>query len=119
MKFVADEHFPAAAVRVLVEAGFEVLEVSKNYSASADPEILGLCMVEGRTLLTMDKDFGALAFLDRLPATCGVILFRLNRVKRDEFCQIVLQAVRSESYGTGYFTVVTKNKIRRRALHER
>ena len=29
-------------------------------------------------LLTFDKDFGKLTYVDRLPATSGVILFRID-----------------------------------------
>lgn len=118
MKLVADEHFPAAAVRVLVQAGFEVLEICRSHSSSSDPEVLAVCMAESATLLTLDKGFGQLTFRDRLPATCGIILFRLEGKDRVEFCRIVLETIQSEDSWSGFFAVVTADKVRRRPLHE-
>ena len=82
MKLIADEHFPSAAVRILAQAGFDVLEICRTHSSSSDPQVLEICMETRATLLTMDKGFGTLTFRDRLPAACGIILFRLEGTGR-------------------------------------
>ena len=118
MKFVADKHFPSAAARILVQAGFEVLEICRFHSSSSDPQVLDVCMASSATLLTMDKGFGTLTFRDRLPANGGIILFRLEGTERQEFCRLVLEAVQSEDSWEGAFAVVSADKIRKRPLHE-
>ena len=115
MKFVADEHFPSAAVRILVQAGFEVLEICRLHSSSSDPQVLDVCMASSATLLTMDKGFGTLTFRDRLPANGGIILFRLEGTERQEFCRLVLEAVKSEDSWEGVFAVVSAATTSRRA----
>jgi predicted nuclease of predicted toxin-antitoxin system len=42
-----------------------------------DSDVLAWAVREGRILLTFDKDFGELARNAALPASCGVILFRV------------------------------------------
>ena len=118
MKLVADEHFPSAAVRILAQAGFDVLEICRTHSSSSDLQVLEICMATRATLLTMDKGFGTLTFRDRLPAACGIILFRLEGTGRQEFCRVVLEAVQSEASWEGVFAVVTADKIRKRPLHQ-
>jgi predicted nuclease of predicted toxin-antitoxin system len=43
--------------------------------------ILARSPLEGRLVVTQDKDFGELAFRFGLPAQCGVLLLRLTGVK--------------------------------------
>jgi hypothetical protein len=40
--------------------------------------VLKFAQAEDRILLTFDKDFGELAFVTELPATSGIILFRIQ-----------------------------------------
>ena len=78
MKFVADENFPRNALRVLRESGFDVVSIAETQPGIPDTEVLSIASAESRTLLTFDKDFGDLAFRQGLPASCGVILFRVG-----------------------------------------
>jgi predicted nuclease of predicted toxin-antitoxin system len=78
MRFLADEHFPMASVRLLIAAGHDVVHVGHVASGEDDVDLLVICESEERTMLTFDKDFGDLAFRDdRYPST-GVVLFRLK-----------------------------------------
>jgi predicted nuclease of predicted toxin-antitoxin system len=56
--------------------GHDVAGVRTDAPDSSDREVLARAMAEGRTVMTFDKGFGALAFRAGLPASCGVILFR-------------------------------------------
>jgi predicted nuclease of predicted toxin-antitoxin system len=78
MKFMADENFPGPAVTSLREGGFDVAWITEDASGASDDQVLALCSASGRILLTLDKDFGELAFHRRLPAECGVVLFRVR-----------------------------------------
>ena len=112
MKFLADENFPRPAVRALREQGIEVAWVSEDCPGSIDEDILARCTNHQLTLLTLDKDFGELVFHRGLPAECGVILFRVDAESPSQFAEIALAALRSRDDWSGFFTVVTRDRIR-------
>ena len=116
MKLPADENFPRLAVEVLRDAGFDVVWSGDSHAGASDRYVLQLCSAENRTLLTFDKDFGELAFKAALPASCGILLFRITPQDPVEIAPLVLAAVRSRPDWVGYFGVVTRRNIRIRAL---
>jgi uncharacterized protein with PIN domain len=61
MRFLADENFPANAVKELKAAGHDVIWVRTAAPGSRDEDILALAAREERIILTFDKDFGELA----------------------------------------------------------
>ena len=77
MRFLANENFPGAAVSVLKFAGHDVVWVRTTAPGTSDPEVLAWAARDTRILLTFDKDFGELARGSTLPATCGVVFFRI------------------------------------------
>jgi predicted nuclease of predicted toxin-antitoxin system len=81
-----------------------------------DPPILARAMSEQRILVTFDKDFGELAFRSRLPASCGVILFRFTQRGRQQDITRVVNTLQSRDDWAGAFWTVTDRGIRRRAL---
>ena len=112
MKFLADENIPRPAVRALREQGFDVAWVSEDSPGSIDEDVLARSTSEKLTLLTLDKDFGELVFHRGLPAECGVILFRVDAESPSHFTKIALAALRSKDDWSGFFTVVTRDRIR-------
>ena len=116
MKFLADENIPRSAVRALRQEGFAVAWVSEDSAGSTDTDVLARCASEKLTLLTLDKDFGELVFHRGLPAECGVILFRVEAESPSEFCDTVLAALRSRDDWSGFFTVVSRDRIKMRPL---
>jgi len=81
-----------------------------------DDAILVLAQAEDRIVVTHDKDFGELAFPSRLPASCGVILFRLTGSDPDTDNRRILEAIESRADWEGCFSVVTDDRIRMRSL---
>jgi hypothetical protein len=67
-------------------------------------------------LLTLDKDFGDLAFRSSLPSTCGVVLLRLRGSNPDEDDRRAVAAIESREAWDGCFAVVTDRLIRVRPL---
>ena len=63
-----------------------------------------------------DKDFGELAFRDRLPAQCGVILFRLSGDDPDAEIRRIIDVVESRTDWAGNFAAATDDVIRIRPL---
>ena len=116
MKFIADGNFPGLAIKVLREAEFDFAWVSEIDRGANDDKVLARCVDEGCTLLTFDTDFGELAFKRRLPAQCGIILFRLVPQDPEAVVPIVLAAIRSRPSWSGCFAVVTRHRVRIRSL---
>ena len=67
-------------------------------------------------VVTFDKDFGELAFRSLLPASCGVILFRISSRGRDQDTQRVFDTIQSPNDWAGAFWTVTDKGVRRRPL---
>jgi len=61
-----------------------------------DPEILALAVEQNRILITCDKDFGDIIFLNRRPHS-GVILFRLKRFSATHKKIAILEKLLSEN----------------------
>lgn len=112
MKFLADENFQRPSLEVLRKAGYDVAWIGENQPGATDEQVLACSSSEGRTLLTFDKDFGELAFRRRLPAECGIVLFRLVPQTPAEAASIALTALRSQPAWAGRFSVVTRQRIR-------
>ena len=71
---------------------------------------------EQRIIVTFDKDFGELVFSLGLPASCGVILFRLPPLTPAKLTEMVLRVLDSRNDWQGYFTVVEPQRIRMKPL---
>ncbi|HLX45398.1 MAG TPA: DUF5615 family PIN-like protein [Bryobacteraceae bacterium] len=112
MKFLADENFPRRAVLALQNTGIEVVWVATDMSGASDEFVLSRANHEGCTLLTLDKDFGELVFRRGLPATNGIILFRLDDATPVSFVEVALATILSRSDWAGHFTVVSGDRIR-------
>jgi hypothetical protein len=118
MLFLADEDFPGIAVRWLREAGHDVLCTRTSMPGQSDAAVLEAAQRESRVVLTCDKDFGELAFHWRLPASCGVVLFRFASSSPETFLDRVkeLLAAEKEIGLSGTFCVVEANRVRVRPL---
>jgi len=116
MPFLANENVPFDVVEMLRSHGHDVAWIRTDAPGSKDPDILKRSVAENRVLLTFDKDFGDLAFRFGLPATCGIVLFRLEAVSSAALAVKVLAAIQSRSDWAGQFSVVEPGRIRIRAL---
>ena len=83
---------------------------------ATDRQVLERAQQEARLVITFDKDFGELAFRFALPATSGVILFRLSGSSPEADNSRVLAAFESGIDWSGSFAVVTDDRIRVRPL---
>ena len=78
MRILADENISEQVVVRLRAAGQDVRWTKETDRGEADPNLLELATQERRTLITYDKDFGALLNRDGMSAPHGVILFRIH-----------------------------------------
>ncbi len=116
MRFLADENFPRAAVEAWVEQGHNVVWIRTESPGIADTDVLRRAQSEARILLTFDKDFGELAFRVKLPATSGIILFRITASSSVVMAQKVVSAITLRNDWAGQFSVVEDDKIRMRPI---
>lgn len=73
-------------------------------------------VIAHRILLTFDKDFGELAFHSKLPATCGVLLFRIPTPSAEAIATRLTSTLAARSDWAGKFWVVEPERIRMREL---
>lgn len=116
MRFIANEHLPFDAVQSLHDKGHDVVWIRTELPGICDPEVLSFAQIECRILLTFDKDFGELAFRAKLPASCGIILFRCKASSSRSLAEKVMTAISCRDDWAGHFSVVEEDKIRMRIL---
>ena len=78
LRLLANKNFPGDAVTALQQVGHDIVWIRTAAPGSSDPSVLAKARAENRILITFDKDFGELVFRHGLPATSGVILFRIS-----------------------------------------
>lgn len=112
MRYLADENMPAQAVRALRESGLDVVWIRDDAPGLPDEGVLARSQAENRVLITFDKDFGELARRHGLPASCGVVLFRIQTRNPAEAAEQVLKILASRQDWPGHFSVVSATGIR-------
>jgi predicted nuclease of predicted toxin-antitoxin system len=77
VKFLCDHDVYAATVRVLRSLGHEAAAAAELELAQAeDTEILSAARAQGRILVTRDRDFGRLVFVQH--SSSGVVYLRMS-----------------------------------------
>jgi predicted nuclease of predicted toxin-antitoxin system len=116
MKFLADESLEARLVEFLREQGHDVRFVAEMTPGLSDADVLAQANREQRILLTNDKGFGELTFLQR-QARHGIIRFRFQSesitLKKDRLAQLLTAHAAALP---SHFTVVTDGRVRLRHL---
>ena len=112
MRILANENFPGEAVEALRVAGHEVLWIRTDAPGLSDRAVLDRAQVEDRLIVTFDKDFGELAFRFGLPASSGIVLFRILASSPSRVARIARAALEARDDWTGHFAVVEESRIR-------
>jgi predicted nuclease of predicted toxin-antitoxin system len=112
MRILANENFPGDAVAALRARGHDVAWVRSDAPGSTDVEVLARAQAQDRVVVTFDKDFGELAFRAGLPASSGVILFRISTPSSEHVAQVAVAALESRLDWAGHFAVVEDHRIR-------
>lgn len=116
MRFIVDEGVDTRLAAMLAAAGHDVVEIAAVSPSIDDITIANRAIVEGRILITVDKDFGDLAFRDRL-AIPGTILIRMPGSPLAERAHQLTQAISLHAdHLNRLIVVVERDKIRTRPL---
>jgi hypothetical protein len=118
VRFLANENVPGDAVTELRRAGHDVAWVRTDAPGSRDEDVLARAVRERRVLITFDKDFGELAWRSALPATCGVVLFRVPMRPSARAGRMLAGIIETRTDWAGHFSVVEPGRIRMRRLLE-
>lgn len=96
----------------LCARGHDVMWVRTEAPGISDEHVLALAVTEQRLMITFDKDFGELAFKQRLAATSGIVLFRLEPTSPSRIATVAVRVLESRTDWVGHFSVVEETRIR-------
>ena len=116
MRLLADENAPGPVVAALRGRGHDVFWAKESLPGANDAVILEVGQREQRVVVASDTDFGELAFRSGLPASCGVVLIRLDWTDPEADNQTVVTALTSRDEWSGIFAVVERDRVRVRPL---
>jgi predicted nuclease of predicted toxin-antitoxin system len=116
MRVLVNENISRTVIEEMRRRGHDVLSAKESMLADPDEALLERARRESRVLLTQDKDFGELAFRAKLPAECGVVLFRLGGCGPESDSNRILGSIEARQDWAGHFAVVTDDRIRIRPL---
>jgi predicted nuclease of predicted toxin-antitoxin system len=113
MLLLADENFPRPTVEALRQDGHDVVWVRTDAPGTKDPVLLERAEVEGRLILTLDKDFWQIALQRPEPISrCGVMLFRVHPALAERLTPLARRALKGagETW-RGKISIVTTDSI--------
>ncbi len=113
MRLLADENIPAETIEALRKATHDVASTAEESPGASDETVLQRAIAENRIVLTFDKDFGELAFRRGLPASCGVILLRVQAKNASVLTALVARAFGDRDNWAGHWPVSQVNGITR------
>ena len=104
MDILADENIKEEAVFALRSFGHNVAWVREDSSRAEDWINLARAVAEDRLLITYDADYEDLLFRDRMPASCGVVLFVFSGSPSErERAELITAAMSAEVQWTQMF----------------
>lgn len=116
MRILANEKVPYPVVAALRTRGHDVAWVAEIRPGMEDREVLDLAQQDLRVVVTFDKDVGELAFAARLPASCGVVLFRLQGDSPEVDNQRAVAALLGRDDWSGVFALIEDDRVRVREI---
>ncbi len=116
MRILCDENVPFTLVRQLRHFGWDVQWMAEDAPGTEDVEVCQRASTQRRVLVTMDLDFGQLAYSGRAGSMPGVVLCRLRASDPVRLAEIVSSQLASRSDWAGHFSVIDDAGIRMRPM---
>jgi predicted nuclease of predicted toxin-antitoxin system len=76
MVFLANENFPYPSIKIIENAGYEIISISEKHPGINDNEVVELAQKNGFIILTFDKDYGEILFKHAQHNPPSVVFFR-------------------------------------------
>jgi predicted nuclease of predicted toxin-antitoxin system len=115
MLLLANENIPLASVKALRTAGHDVLSITELQPGITDAEVMAMAHAQKRCIVTFDRDYGELIFVNRLPTPPAVFYLRVAPSTPHAAAQAVpalLQELGNQTTD-GFFVVDTQSYRRR------
>lgn len=111
---LANENFPAPAIRKLRASGVDVVAVSEVMPAVSDKEVMEYARRERRWIVTFDRDYGDLVFREGLLPPPAILFFRQEPYPPDRPADLVLAMLSEPQQAEGCMVVISERNIRRK-----
>jgi len=111
---LANENFPAPAIRKLRAAGVDVVAVSETMPSVSDKEVMDYARREQRWIVTFDRDYGDLVFREGLLPPPAILFFRQEPYPPDRPADLVLAMLSEPQQAEGCMVVISERNIRRK-----
>ena len=114
IKLLANENFPAPAIRKLRAAGMDVVAVIEVMPSVSDQAVMAYARHEQRWIITFDRDYGDLVFREGLLPPPAILFFRQEPYPPERPADIVLAMLSEPQRLEGCMVVISQQNIRRR-----
>lgn len=115
---LANENFPAPAIRKLRAAGVDVVAVREAMPSASDKEVMAYARREQRWIVTFDRDYGDLVFREGLLPPPAILFFRQEPYPPDRPADLVLAMLSEPQQAEGCMVVISEQNIRRKRFPE-
>jgi len=89
VKLLLDENIGGKVADHLKQQGFDVVSILQEYPGSRDETVIDLALKSERLLVTLDRDFGRLVFVES-HTHVGVLYLRLRKESVDNIVKVIL-----------------------------
>jgi predicted nuclease of predicted toxin-antitoxin system len=117
-KFLANENVPAEAVELARQGGIDLAWIKEITPGADDDRVLALSLTEDRVLVTLDKDFGEMAFHQGKQSSCVVILLRPRLRSPTHLAPFLVGVLNQTITWEGDLSVAREGRLRVVALPE-
>ena len=115
MKFLAKENFTQSSVKILKDAGYDIVSVGDEFPGILDSEVIDFATKEHRIILTFDRDYGELIFKRGYRPSAGVIYLRWEIFQPDEPGKYLIELFSTKKIlYENTLTVISDENIRQR-----
>lgn len=114
VKLLADENFPAPAIRRLRAQGIDVLSVAEIMPASTDIQVLAFARQDHRWVVTFDRDYGDLVIRHGIAPPPAILYLRQEPYPPEKAADLVLAMAALRERVEGCLVVVTSRHARYR-----
>lgn len=107
MRFIADENFPLPSIRLLRDAGHDVLAIGYESPGIEDSDVMERGGREGWILLTLDRDYHRMVYSEGQRGPVGIVHFRIVPQSAHVPGQRLLALLDAATVLDGQFTMIT------------